>query len=72
MPTGQPIGLLHLVDEAAEGAENVVSVVQNRGHAHAHVVNAETPLTHALAQSKADAHFVKDECIINNINDSNH
>jgi hypothetical protein len=67
MPTGLLIGLLHLVDEAAEGVDNADNAAQRSVHA----VNAEILLTHALAQNKVDAHFVKDKCIINNINDSN-
>lgn len=57
MPIGPLIGQHHLVDEAAEIAENVVSVVQN--HVPVHAVNAETLPTYALAQRRTDAHFVK-------------
>jgi uracil-DNA glycosylase len=55
MPIGQLIGQHHLVDEAAEGAENVVGVVQS----HARAVNVETLPTYAPAQRKTNAHFVK-------------
>jgi len=59
MPIGQRIGLQHLVDEAVEIAEIAMVVVQNSAPVHDHVVNAETLPTHALAQKKVDAHFVK-------------
>jgi|688.fasta_scaffold772633_2 hypothetical protein len=56
MLIGQPIGLQHLVDEAVEIAE--IAIVAAQGLVHAHVVNAECLLTHALVQNKRDAHFV--------------
>jgi hypothetical protein len=59
MPIGQLIGQQHLVDEAVEIAEIAIAAVQNHAHAHVHAVNAETLLTYALAQRRADAHFVK-------------
>ena len=55
MLIGQPIGLLCLVDVAVEVADNALSVVQS----HVHAVVADNLLTHAPAQSKTDAHFVK-------------
>ena len=59
MPIGPLIGLPHPVDEAAEIAEIAMVVVQDHALAPAHAVNAETLLTHALAQRETNAHFVK-------------
>lgn len=55
MPIGPPCP----VDEAAEIAEIAMVVVQDHVLAPAHAVNAETLLTHALAQRETNAHFVK-------------
>ena len=63
MPTGQPIGLLHPVGEAAEIAEIAMVADQKDARVHAHAVNAETLLVHALAQRKTDAHFVKNNVL---------
>jgi len=57
MPIGPRIGLLCLVDEAAEDAEDAISAVQS--HVHAPVANVECRPVHALAQKKANAHSVK-------------
>ena len=63
MLIGQPIGQPHLVGEAAEIVEIAIAADQRDARVHAHVVNAETLLVHALAQRRTDAHFVKNNVI---------